>query len=333
MRQQNASKRLCAASLLADHEQTDQRKEFCGGNLTSIDDIKKITQDVIGNNNIKKQGLKRIVSSIRIAARNKLLLKRSNDNHQIGLRFIELEQEGTDQSKEEMEKLEAYIREDDEGFWEDGMQESERMIKEVSEDLGRKLVDTAGHVPTELLNNRSLQLAQCEEKIEELNALIENNNDEILHLQTRLAEEQDKMSPNDRILQRLSLANQRIERIKPIHEEAVFHNQELSAINGKLTTELRNKDYQIRATVERELVLAKQLKEAKLSLETTTKKLTETESKLTETESALTERDDTITALESVETNLREELCNSSSNRENQLGKIYLDTMLNYIDQ
>ncbi|EJK48629.1 hypothetical protein THAOC_32556, partial [Thalassiosira oceanica] len=255
MRQQNASKRLCAASLLADHEQTDQRKEFCGGNLTSIDDIKKITQDVIGNNNIKKQGLKRIVSSIRIAARNKLLLKRSNDNHQIGLRFIELEQEGTDQSKEEMEKLEAYIREDDEGFWEDGMQESERMIKEVSEDLGRKLVDTAGHVPTELLNNRSLQLAQCEEKIEELNALIENNNDEILHLQTRLAEEQDKMSPNDRILQRLSLANQRIERIKPIHEEAVFHNQELSAINGKLTTELRNKDYQIRATVERELVL------------------------------------------------------------------------------
>ena len=107
------------------------------------------------------------------------------------LQLIELEQDGNDESLKHIAQLERHITEGHENaFWNDAMQESERIVNKHVEDMNRKL-NAPGNTQMELLNSRSLLLEKRDREVEGLKSENENLGAEIEHLKSKLAEAND----------------------------------------------------------------------------------------------------------------------------------------------
>ena len=282
-------KRPCQDQAVVPVKSYDQRHELCD-NLATIDDIISSTQGAVNNSNFVTQVVQRIASSIKISSKSKLLLLQSTDSHKMRLRLIELEQDGNDESLKHIAQLERHITEGHENaFWNDAMQESERIVNKHVEDMNRKL-NAPGNTQMELLNSRSLLLEKRDREVEGLKSENENLGAEIEHLKSKLAEAEDKKSADDGILCLLHVAKRKIEKFRLLNKEAVDRNQKLSDINGQMTTKLRDRDSQTRAAVERELTLVKKLEEARLYQAEIDTTLTEKNDKIAELELRLEER-------------------------------------------
>ena len=282
-------KRPCQDQAVVPVKSYDQRHELCD-NLATIDDIISSTQGAVNNSNFVTQVVQRIASSIKISSKSKLLLLQSNDSHKMRLQLIELEQDGNDESLKHIAQLERHITEGHENaFWNDAMQESERIVNKHVEDMNRKL-NAPGNTQMELLNSRSLLLEKRDREVEGLKSEKENLAAEVEHLKSKLAEAEDKKSADDGILCLLHVAKRKIEKFRLLNKEAVDRNQKLSDINGQMTTKLRDRDSQTRAAVERELTLVKKLEEARLYQAEIDTTLTEKNDKIAELELRLEER-------------------------------------------